>query len=184
VAIIHVQATIAPTKRELAEAWLGRQGLGGAGDAEMLGSYRFDDPEGEVGIEALLVRRAGEVFHLPLTYRAAPLDGAEAHLVSTMDHSVLGRRWVYEAAGDPVALACYAAALAGQQEQAVFEIWDGGVIVGQRPNAVTLTVEGDGPVAGQVRLYHETGDSAGRLAAGRCLIAAWDSGSGVVAASA
>lgn len=183
-AIIHVRATIAPTKRELAEAWLDRQGLGGAGDAEMLGSYRFDDPEGEVGIEALLVRRAGEVFHLPLTYRAAPLDGAEAHLVSTMDHSVLGRRWVYEAVGDPVALACYAAALAGQQEQAVFEIWDGGVIVGQRPNAVTLTVEGDGPASGQVRLYHEAGDSAGSPAAGRCLIATWDTGSGVVAASA
>ena len=183
-AIIHVRATIAPTKRELAEAWLDRQGLGGAGDAEMLGSYRFDDPEGEVGIEALLVRRAGEVFHLPLTYRAAPLDGAEAHLVSTMDHSVLGRRWVYEAVGDPVALACYAAALAGQQEQAVFEIWDRGVIVGQRPNAVTLTVEGDGPASGQVRLYHEAGDSAGSPAAGRCLIATWDTGSGVVAASA
>jgi hypothetical protein len=27
-------------------------------------SYRFDDPAGEVGIEALLLRRPGEVFHL------------------------------------------------------------------------------------------------------------------------
>jgi Maltokinase N-terminal cap domain len=183
VAIIHVQATIAPTKRELAEAWLDRQGLGGPGDVEMLGSYRFDDPEGEVGIEALLVRRAGEVFHLPVTYRAAPLDGAEAHLLGTMEHSVLGPRWVYEAAGDQVALACYAAALAGEQEQATFEIWDGGVIVGQRPNTVTLTVEGDGPAGGEVRLYHVTGVSAGRPAAGRCLVATWDTGSGVVAAS-
>ena len=182
-AIIHVRATIAPTKRELAEAWLDRQRLGGAGDAEMLGSYRFDDPAGEVGIEALLVRRADEVFHLPLTYRAAPLNGAEEHLITTMEHSVLGRRWVYEAVGDPVALACYAAALAGQQEQAIFEIWDGGVIVGQRPNTVTLTVEGDGPAGGEVRLYHETGDSAGRPAAGRCLVATWDTASSVVAAS-
>ena len=105
-AIIH-RAAITPTKQELATAWLDRQGLGGAGDVEMLGSYRFDDPAGEVGVEALLVRRGGEVFHLPVTYRGAPLDGAGAHLITTMEHSALGSRWVYEAAGDPVALACY-----------------------------------------------------------------------------
>ena len=97
-AIIHQEATITPTKREVAAAWLDRQGLG-TGDVEMLGSYRFDDPEGEVGIEALLVRRAGEVFHLPVTYRDAPLDGAGARLITTMRHSVLGSRWVYEAQG-------------------------------------------------------------------------------------
>jgi hypothetical protein len=182
VAIIH-RATTTPTKLELAAAWLDRQGAGGAGDLEMVGSYRFDDPEGEVGIEALLVRRASEVFHLPVTYRGAPLDGAGAHLITTMEHSVLGRRWVYEAEGDPVALACYVAALAGRQEQASLEIWDGGAVVGQRPNTVTLTVEGDGPAGGEVRLYRVPGGSAGRPAAGRCLVAAWDAGSGVVAAS-
>jgi hypothetical protein len=149
----------------------------------MLGSYRFDDPAGEVGIEALLVSRAGEMFHLPLTYRGAPLDGAEAHLITTMEHSVLGSRWVYAAAGDPVALACYAAALAGRQEQASFEIWDGNAIVGQRPHTVTLTVAGDGPVDGEVRLYRVPSDTAGQPKAGRCLIATWEAGSGVVAAS-
>jgi hypothetical protein len=183
VAIIH-RAKIAPTKQELATAWLDQQSLGGSGDVEMLGSYRFDDPEGHVGIEALLVRRAGEVFHLPFTYRGAPLNGAEAHLITTMEHSVLGRRWVYEAAGDPVAVACYDAALAGRQEQASLEIWDGGVIVGQRANTVTLTVEGDGPAGGEVRLYRVPGDYTGQPAAGRCLVATWGSGSGVVAASA
>jgi hypothetical protein len=182
VAIIH-RATLKPTKPELAAAWLDREGLGGVGDVEMVGSYRFDDPEGEVGIEALLVRRAGEVFHLPVTYRGAPLDGAEAHLIATLEHSVLGRRWMYEAAGDPVALACYAAALAGQQEQAIFEIWEGDTVVGQRPNTVTLTVEGDGPANGDVRLFRVPGGSASRPAAGRCLVAAWEAGSGVVAVS-
>jgi hypothetical protein len=182
-AIVH-RATIAPTKLELVAAWLDGQGLGGAGDVAMLGSYRFDDPAGEVGVEGLLVRQAGEVFHLPLAYRGAPLEGAEAHLVSTMDHSVLGPRWVYEAAGDPVALACYAAALAGRQAQADLELWDGGVAVGLRPNTVTLTVEGDGPADGEVRFFHVPGDSADRPATGRCLVAAWDGGSGVVAASA
>ena len=118
-AILHKRATITPTKLELADglarpARAGRRG--GRGDARC--SYRFDDPDGKVGIEALLVRRGGEVFHLPVTYRGAPLDGAEAHLITTMEHSVLGRRWVYDAAGDPVALGCYAAALAGRQQQA------------------------------------------------------------------
>jgi Maltokinase N-terminal cap domain len=182
VAIIH-RATLKPTKQELVAAWLDREGLGGAGDVEMLGSYRFDDPAGEVGIEALLVRRAGEVFHLPVTYRGAPLDGAEAHLVATLEHSVLGRRWVYEAAGDPVALACYAAALAGRQEQAILEIWDGNAVVGQRPNSVILTAEGDGPANGDVRLFRVPGDPASRPTAGRCLVAAWEAGSGVVAVS-
>ena len=181
-AILH-RATITPTKLELAAAWLDRQGLGGAGDVELAGSYRFDDPDGEVGIEALLVRRAGEVFHLPVTYRGAPLDGAEAHLITTMEHSVLGHRWVYDAAGDPVALGCYAAALAGRQEQATFEVWDGDTMVGRRPHTVTLTAEGRGPVDGVIRLYRVPANLTGRPATGRYLIAAWEGGSGVVAAS-
>ena len=140
-AILH-RATITPTKLELAAAWLDRQGAGGAGDLEMVGSYRFDDPEGEVGIEALLVRRASEVFHLPVTYRGAPLDGAGAHLITTMEHSVLGRRWVYEAEGDAVALACYVAALAGRQEQASLELWDGDV-AGRQPAGRRLVAAWD-----------------------------------------
>ena len=44
----------------------------------------------------------GPVLQAPLTYRAAPLEGAEEFLVTTMDHSVLGPRWVYDAVGDPV----------------------------------------------------------------------------------
>ncbi len=180
-AILHQRATLTPTKLELAAAWLDRQGLGG-GDVELAGSYRFDDPAGEVGIEALLVRRAVQVFHLPFTYRAAPLAEAEAHLITTLEHSVLGRRWVYDAAGDPVALGCYAAALAGRQGQAVFELWDGDTMVGHRPQTVTLTAAGDGPAGGEVRLCRVPGDLADYPAA-RCLVAAWSTGSGVIAVS-
>lgn len=183
-AILHHRATIAPTKQELVTSWLDRQGLGGTGDVEMLAAYRFDDPAGQVGIEGFLVRRSGSVFHLPVTYRDAPLDEAGAHLITTMDHSVLGRRWVYEAAGDPVALACYAAALAGRQEQAPLELWDGGVHVGQRPNPVTVVAAGDGPAGGEVRLCPAPGDPAGVPGAGRWLVATWDGGTGVVAVSA
>ena len=41
---------------------------------------------------------------MPVTYRDAPLPGADAWLIGTMDHSVLGKRWVYDGVGDPVYL--------------------------------------------------------------------------------
>jgi Maltokinase N-terminal cap domain len=101
-ALIH-RATLTPTKRELLAAWLlGRPWFPG-GEFEQLGAYRFDDPAGEVGVETFLIRTAaGPVLHVPLTYRAAPLAGAEAHLVGTTEHSVLGSRWVYDGCADPV----------------------------------------------------------------------------------
>src|SRR5690606_8125971 len=112
---------ISPTKLELVTDWLDGAGLG-AGPVEMIGGYRFDDPAGEVGVEGLLARRGDQVFHLPLTYRAAPLPGAEEALVCTMDHSTLGKRWIHHAAADPVAVACFTRALAGEQEQAELEV--------------------------------------------------------------
>ncbi|GAA3807099.1 CG0192-related protein [Cellulomonas soli] len=102
-AILH-RATLTPTKTELMAAWLPTQEwCGGAGGAlTPLGAYRFDDPAGEVGIESHVVELGGRTFHVPLTYRGQPLDGAERWLVGTMEHSVLGTRWVYDAPGDPV----------------------------------------------------------------------------------
>lgn len=104
-AIIH-RAELRPSKTEALAAWLPRQpwsGVTADEDVAIAGRFRFDDPEGEVGVETILVRTGdGRVLHAPLTYRAAPLPGAEAFLVTEMDHSVLGRRWVYDAAGDPV----------------------------------------------------------------------------------
>ena len=60
----------------------------------------------------------GPVLQVPLTYREAPLPGAEASLVGTMEHSVLGRRWVYDACGDPVYVAALADVLLGEGTQA------------------------------------------------------------------
>ena len=53
----------------------------------------------------------------------APLDGAEEFLVATSDHSVLGRRWVYDGCGDPVWAATLATAIlaGGSQAQMVIE---------------------------------------------------------------
>lgn len=68
----------------------------------IIGAYRFDDPAGEVGIETFLIECSDGVLQVPATYRAAPLEEADASLITTMKHSVLGRRWVYDAAADPV----------------------------------------------------------------------------------
>jgi Maltokinase N-terminal cap domain len=102
-ALLH-KATMNPTKRDLMATWLARRPwAAGLGELKPVAAYRFDDPEGEVGLEgALLGDPDGQVVHVPVTYRGAPLDGAEEFLVGTTEHSVLGPRWVYDACGDPV----------------------------------------------------------------------------------
>ncbi|WP_344477594.1 maltokinase N-terminal cap-like domain-containing protein, partial [Kineococcus aurantiacus] len=103
-AVIH-RAQLNPTKLEAIVAWLPSQpwsGFSAGDDAVVAGRFRFDDPAGEVGVETVLVRTGDRVLNVPLTYRGAPLEGAEPFLLTEMDHSVLGRRWVYDAAGDPV----------------------------------------------------------------------------------
>ncbi|MEV1331366.1 hypothetical protein AB0J20_17525 [Micromonospora costi] len=126
-ALLH-RADVHPSKIELLAAWLPDrpwfQGEPGA-DLERVAAYRFDDPAGEVGIETMLVRAgSGPVHQVPLTYRAAPLDAAQAWLVGTCEHSVLGRRWVYDACADPVyAAALTQAVLAGTgQAEEYFEV--------------------------------------------------------------
>jgi len=179
-AIIH-RATISPTKLELLEEWLGDD-LVGDGELTQVGSYRFDDPDGEVGIEALLVTRGGPVRQAALTYRAEPLEGADDHLITTMEHSVLGRRWIYDAQGDPVALAAYARALAGRQEQAPLEIWDGDTFVDTRQPTVVLSVmnRAESPDGLDVRLGTDLADLD---ASGPALHARWDGGEGIVAST-
>ena len=78
----------------------------GIEDRGPVGTFRLDDPAGEVGIECFLLGSAGgSTLFAPLTYRAAALPGAEGGLIGTMEHSVLGTRYVYDAAVDPVFVA-------------------------------------------------------------------------------
>jgi hypothetical protein len=122
--LVHARATITPSKQELVEAWLPTRRWAAGAAVEKVAEYRFDDPEGEVGVETILWRTAdGTVFQVPFTYRAAPLDGAEAFLVGTSDHSVLGPRWVYDGCADPVWAATVSAAIltGGTQAQMVIE---------------------------------------------------------------
>jgi len=116
-ALIH-QATIRPTKLELLRDWVPTQRWGGP-VSSVAGAYRFDDPQGEVGIETILVHTTGgAVLQVPLTYRGGPLSGAEQFLLCTMEHSVLGRRWVYDGCGDPVYVRALAAAVVSATPQA------------------------------------------------------------------
>ena len=123
-ALLHGGASIRPTKLELLATWLPTRPwfVGDASALELVGAYRFDDPAGEVGMETHLVR-AGDstIYQVPLTYRAAPLDGGEAFLVGTMDHTVLGDRWVYHASIDPVYLEVLADTIRTGGSQAVLE---------------------------------------------------------------
>ncbi|MDQ1607646.1 MAG: hypothetical protein QOE16_378 [Microbacteriaceae bacterium] len=102
------RAKLRPSKVELLESWIPHQpwfaGSVTAG-IKNVASFRFDDPAGEVGIETLLVRAGdGPILQVPVTYRGAPLDDAESRLIGTMEHSVLGTRWTYDALGDPAYL--------------------------------------------------------------------------------
>jgi hypothetical protein len=123
--LVHFRATLDPGKQELVEAWLpSRPWAGGTSAVEKVAEYRFDDPEGEVGVETILWRTGdGVVLQVPFTYRSAPLDGAEDFLVGTSDHSVLGHRWVYDGCADPVWAATLTSAIltGGTQAQMVIE---------------------------------------------------------------
>ena len=109
-AIVHKGATIVPTKTEMVTEWMPHQrwyhGKGHVPQLRRVGGFRLEDPEGEVGCETLLLAdeavTPAVVYQVPLTYRGAPLEGAEHALIGTMEHSVLGRRWVYDAPHDPV----------------------------------------------------------------------------------
>ena len=124
--LVHRTATVSPSKQEIVEAWLPAQPwAAGLEITEKVGEYRLDDPEGEVGVETILWRVAdGSLIQTPLTYRAAPLAGADEFLAGTMDHSVLGKRWVYDGCGDPVWASTLATAMltGGQQSQMWIEM--------------------------------------------------------------
>lgn len=166
-AILHA-ATVTPTKPELLQDWLG-------GPVEILGTYRFDDPNGEVGIEAFVLRQGIQLLHRVLTYRGAPSETAT--LVTTMKHSVLGERWVYDGTTDPVAVAAFGRAIRGEQEQAAHELWKDGELVEVREP--TVRVHAEAGSGGSLVIEPVIGDPADEEATR--LVAEWDGGSGVVA---
>jgi hypothetical protein len=120
VALFH-RATITPSKAELIDAWVPAQPWGPprSETISVIGSLRFDDPEGRVGMECHVVSAGGVLMHVPLTYRDEPLAGGEAALITEMQHSALGTRWVYDAVHDPQFVAMLAAVTMTGQGEAV-----------------------------------------------------------------
>lgn len=181
-AILH-QATLTPTKAQFVTAWLDLQGWG-AGPVELVGGYRFDDPDGEVGVEGLIARRGDDAYHLPVTYRDAPLGSAQDFLIATVEHSVLGQRWVYDAAHDPVAVACYLRALAGEQEQAVLNVFDAAEqLVEVREPSVVVAVRNQRTVAAEdLTLVRRLDEDATGDPSAPALVAEWAGGNSAVVA--
>jgi hypothetical protein len=174
-AVVHGGADLRPNKPELVSAWLPTQAWAeDLGAIEQIGSYRFDDPDGEVGIEALLFRAGDQVLHLPLTYRGAPLDGADDFLLGTMSHSQLGMRWVYDACGDPVAVRAYLTAILTGGEQAPIEVERDGAIVERRSATVRAGGSGSdatGPDPAQVSVTQRAATAVAEAAGHRLAIA-------------
>lgn len=159
-ATIH-RTTMAPTKLELLAGWLPEQpwyrDTGAPPALSRAGGFRLDDPAGDVGIEVVLVTDGGgggeTTYVVPLSYRGAPLDGAEHGLVGTSEHGVLGTRWIYDAVHDPVAVTQLLACLAGSadpQKQNESDAPDPSV--GRSP----VTVAGELTVPRPLRVSHGT----------------------------
>ncbi|MVZ99015.1 1,4-alpha-glucan branching protein [Actinomadura sp. LD22] len=148
-AVIH-ETTLEPSKLELLTAWLPSRPWysGGPGGPELAkaGGFRLDDPDGEVGIEFIVVTDTSgarpATYLTPLTYRGAPLDGADHALVGTMEHGVLGHRWAYDGCHDPVLAAQLTALLEGRaqaQDQNITGALDREVTRSYRGEALTGT---------------------------------------------
>jgi Maltokinase N-terminal cap domain len=126
-ALFHA-ATITPTKAELIARWAPTRPWGppAADPVEVIGSYRFDDPDGRVGMETHLVTAGGALFQVPLTYRDEPLDGGDDAFITEMHHSVLGTRWVYDGLRDPRLVVLLAGVtMTGQGEALGMALYDG-----------------------------------------------------------
>lgn len=143
-AIIH-QATLLPGKLDLLRDYLARHDALAphvGDDLVQLGAYRFDDPAGVVGIEThVLSSNSGDLLQIPVVYRNESLDRAEASFVGTMEHSVLGTRWVYDACIDPIYVNELLRAIltGGTEVEEVVDTPDGPV-----PRDPSATVRGSG----------------------------------------
>ena len=168
-------AVLTPSKLELIESWLSMQPwFVGETVLESVAAYRFDDPEDTVGIETIIVASdAGTVYQAALTYRGAALVGAEKWLIGTMEHSVLGHRFIYDATGDPVYLAALATTIRFRGHQAELIVDTNGtrvlraptaLVSGTHPAGASGTIEGadataavSPPPVESIRTRHEHG---------------------------
>lgn len=166
--------TMDPTKTELLASWLPHQDfyLGdGQPQLETIGGFRLEDSAGEVGMEFIIAadRQAdGQVvYHLPLSYRGAPLEGGDQHLLGTSEHGVLGLRYIYNAEHDPVWQQCVRELFAGRAVPQHQNISD--------TDEPRISVTGQGPADGQIRVVRQL--QAGELD-GAAVLAFWGDSAG------
>ena len=122
-AVVH-HTTLTPGKLGLLAGWLPSQpwyvATGRPPELARAGGFRLDDPAGDVGVEFMVVTDVSgprpASYHVPLTYRGSALAGAEHALIGTTEHGVLGARWIYDGAQDPVLTAQLIALLRGATE--------------------------------------------------------------------
>ncbi|MEU7185842.1 1,4-alpha-glucan branching protein [Streptomyces sp. NPDC045369] len=202
-AVIH-HTTLSPTKLELLTPWLPEQpwyaGDGTAPDLTKAGGFRLDDPEGEVGMEFMVATDSSGAapvhYHVPLTYRGAPLPGADHALIGTLEHGVLGKRWAYDGTHDPVLVAQLFALLTGDavaQAQSVSDALDptvhaqlagtghgtvpGPASVTPAPSATDILVRSARPLVLRVHRVLTPGDTDGGSTLGH-ISATWTEASG------
>ena len=169
---IH-RTTLTPTKLELLTDWLPGQpwyaDRGRAPELARAGGFRLDDPQGEVGIEFMVVTDGSDdqaaSYLTPMTYRASALAGADGALIGTTEHGVLGRRWIYDGIGDPVLVGQLVALIQGQaqpQMQSVSDTPDPTVtcvpVAVGTPLAVASAVAGDDRSGTLLRVGTVSGD--------------------------
>lgn len=141
ISTVHSGATLRPGKLELIANWLPGQPWfeGNAATARIVGNFRFEDPAGEVGLESILLEGDGQVYYVPVSWRASALP-AWARLIGELQHSGLGKRYCYDATTDPVFLQELYRVIAQGDTQAEIRTVDGEVrpaSVQVRGNAVT-----------------------------------------------
>jgi len=124
---LYHKATITPSKSDLIAEWAPSQPWFPRGTStEVVGAFRFDDPDGQVGIETHMVMAGDTLLQVPITYRNEPLADAEDAFVGTTEHSALGTRWVYDGLAEDIYLAMLAgAAMTGQGEALGMVVYDG-----------------------------------------------------------
>lgn len=195
-ATIH-QTTMTPAKLELLAGWLPSQpwyrATGQQPELTKVGGFRLDDPDGEAGIEFMVVADGHDgqptVYLVPMTYRGSARGDSGEGLIGTAEHGAGGPRWVYDGTRDPVLVEQLVALIQGMakpQAQSQSDTPDPTVL--SRPaTSGTLapagfTVTGDGPDGTDLRV--EAG-AAGPLAVRihRVLTPMGDAGEGGVTAT-
>ena len=101
--------SLTPSLADLLPGWVATQrwftGKGRTPALRQVGSLRWEDPAGEVGIDThIVVDESGPepvVYQVPLTYRAEPDEALHTALLGTAEHPELGTRYVYDGTADP-----------------------------------------------------------------------------------